>query len=239
MWNSIKRQFRVQRDDWVLDKFLIAGGTVFGVLLLWLITTLDSSVDTCFQVGTILSSFIAAVYLFANMASGMKTYFNMEIGMGSTRRRFIVSYFVVTAVNALAEVLVIAGLSVAEKWLYRIVYPTLLLEMDFTPYVLRWWMPAALVVIAVGGLWCALHMRFGRKIVWLGWVLWMFLCIGLPRIHSAYEETPNSLFGKIGSAMFGAIKAVPGSMWMGIAAVTTVIGVAGTYVLMRGQQVVE
>ena len=128
MWNSIKRQFRVQRDDWMLDKFLIAGGTVFGVLLLWLITTLDSSVDTCFQVGTILSSFIAAVYLFANMASGMKTYFNMEIGMGSTRRRFIVSYFVVTAVNALAEVLVIAGLSVAEKWLYGIVYPTLLLK---------------------------------------------------------------------------------------------------------------
>lgn len=239
MWNSIKRQFRVQKDDWAIDKVLLVGGTVFGILLLRLITTLDSSVDSCFQIGSIMSCFIAAVYLFCNLAAGMKTYFNMEIGMGCTRRQFIVSYFVAAAVNGFVDVLEIVVLSVVEKWLYGFMYPALALEVDLTPYVLRWGMLLALVIIAAGGLWCALQMRFGKKIFWVGWVLWMFLCIGMPRIMSAYEETPNSLFGRIGGALVGAIKAVPGNMWMVIAAVTTVVGVAGTYVLMSRQQVVE
>ncbi len=239
MWNSMKRQLHIQRDDWVLDKVLIAGGTVFGMFLLWLITTLDSSVNSYFQAGTILGSLIAALYLFIIMAGSMKAYFNIEIGMGCTRRQFIVSYFAAAAVNAFVDMLVTAVLSVVEKRLYGAVYPTLQMETDLTPYVLRWWMPGALVVIAVGGLWCALLMRFGRKIFWLGWVLWLFLCLGLPQMHSAYEEAPNSFFGRIGGAVFGAARAVPENMWIMIAAVTIVAGMVGTYVLMSRQQVTE
>lgn len=80
-------------------------------------------------------------------------------------------------------------------------------------------------------------MRFGKKIHFVLWGLWMLTCIGGPRIIEAVEEAPESVFGKFGSLLAMITKVVPGSAWLTGGVVFCIVGFLVTYGILRRQQV--
>ena len=82
-----------------------------------------------------------------------------------------------------------------------------------------------------------LILRFGTKAFWVLWALWMFGCIGIPRIIDAVEAAPQSLFGKIGTWVRNIMLQIPSGVWIGLALVGYITCMISSWILMKKQQV--
>lgn len=94
-------------------------------------------------------------------------------------------------------------------------------------------------IIFLCGFMGTLILRYGKKAFWVFWVIWMFCFIVLPRIHDAAEEAPASLFGRIGNAVIGTFTGMTLNVIIGIAAVLSILSLAGSWMYLRKQQVVS
>ena len=93
-----------------------------------------------------------------------------------------------------------------------------------------------MITIAAG--FCGvLLLRFGRPAFWILWAIWMILALGLPQIHVAMEEAPESLFGRIGNIAADAFGSIPWNVAVGLIAVVGMACVAGSWFFVRSQQV--
>lgn len=159
--------------------------------------------------------------------------------MGCTRSRFFVSFYIVNFIFNLIGVCLLTVISLADQALCSVMYPDCMNEIELTPYLLRWGILAAAVIPMISGFLGALLMRYGKRAGWILWALWMFGCIGLPRITEAVSEAPDSVFGKIGSVLINLIRMVPGNMWICIVGVVSLLGLGGAWILLRKQQVIS
>lgn len=239
MLDSIKKQLKVQKWEYALLMCFALGGFVIGKLLFALIVFFDSGADEYFALGTVIAA--AAVCMYAGIAGIIQVplYFNVQISMGSTRKQFFIShYFIGFVMNILAGVLVVL-LNFLENWLNPLLYPNMEQELDFLPYLVRGAVPAALAVTVIGGFCGAMIMKFGRKASVALWFLWMFGCLGVPHVHDAVTEAPDSLFGKIGSMAGRLILSIPAEAWILFGIVSVLAAFGGIWLVLRRQQVMN
>lgn len=237
MWKVIKKQFAIQSMDWVRLALVIPGSTLFGMLLHYFMVRNDSEAEYYVAIGTLLAC-IMAVLLSAIMILGQfVVYFNTEVSMGCLRKHFLVSFYLVSFVFTLAYMAVIIVMNLIENALCRRMYPYLSSEIDFLPYILKWGVPVIAVLCIVGIFSSILLLRFGRKAFWILWVIWMFGCVGIPRVSEAMEDAPNSLMGRIGSAVTGYLRGIPLNIMIGTAAAVSVFCMIMSWIFIRKQQV--
>ena len=239
MGMTIKKQFHILWREWVIVGAMILGGFVFGIGLHTLILRLDDTVESYFPMGSIMGIIMSAMYCAILIVVQIRQYFNMEISMGCTRKRFFVSYYAVCLAVDLIYPFILAALSAVENALNRAWYPHLTGEFDLVPYILKWGVPVAVGVTLVAGFCGVLMLRFGRTAFWILWAIWMILAIGIPQIHTAMEEAPSSLFGRVGSSAAALLGGLPGSVRVGGLAVIGLVCFAGTWGFVRRQQVVS
>ncbi len=238
MFAVIKKQIRVQWENWMVCLIIILGGGIAGEVLFRVIRAFVAEEAKEFiPVGTVMAAALAIIFLGIIGIMSLEMYFNLEISMGCTRGRFFVSYYL----NCLTVNLMGAGLVVltamAENQIGLWLYPDLEKSVNLLPYLLRWSVPAAIFLSVFSVLWGALGMRFGKKIYWLLWGLWMLLSIGGPRIVEAVEEAPDSIFGRFGALLAAIVKVVPGSAWLTGCIVFCIVGFVAAYGMLRRQQV--
>lgn len=239
MWEAVKKQWTVQWKDWRILMLFILGGWIFGMILHFVIVALDSSITSYFPMGTVMAVVIAGLCAGVMWAIQLGFYFNLEISMGSTRKGFLISFYLVGFLFELCYIGEIILLNLAERVLERQLYSDLECEIDILPYLLKWGVPAMAAIMFLCGFMGTLILRYGKKASWALWLIWMFCFLVLPRIHDAAEKAPDSLFGRIGNAVIGTFEGMTLNVIVGIAAVLSILSFAGSWIYLRKQQVVS
>lgn len=235
MWKAIKRQIHVQRETFAVIAGIMLGVWVFGAAALAIAMHFIKE-KVYFPLGTSCALVAIGVMMLFFVFGEVVVYFNVELSMSSTRKEFFVSHLVV-CLFATAEIFVLtAVLCTVEETLNRVQCADGK-TIQLLPYLFRIGIPIVALLVIVAGLVGALFLCFGRPVLAAAWIAWMFLCIGVPRIHDAAEETPDSLWGRIGNAVGRLIGGIPGYLQWILFAVVCAAGIAGTWVILRKQQV--
>lgn len=237
MLRTLKKQFRIQYMDGIWLALFLVAASLAGIVLLGILMHFEGEMESYFPMGTLLGIIVTAFYVFIKDMVQVRIYFNLGVSMGCTRLRFFVSFYTVNFIFNLIGVCLMTVISFAEQTFYAWLYPDLVNEIDLTPYLLEWGIPAAAVISIASGFCGILVMRYGKKAGGILWVLWMFICIGLPRITDAVSEAPDSISGKVGRAVIDAVCMVPGNLWVCIAGMVSLLALAGSWIMLRKQQV--
>lgn len=234
---AIKKQFAVQWDGLIWQVILVFGGGLLGFVLQQIMLHFDAEAETWFELATVMSGVVGVIFLLFTILLSVGIYFNIEVSMGFTRKKYFLSAFAMWTAACLLSAAAMALVCLAENAANRALHPALGCETDFLPYLLKWSVPAAVVLTALSLFGGALIVRFGRRAYWILWGCWMFLCIGGPRIGEAMTDAPNSVFGRLGRVVAAVIAAVPGNAWIWLAGIAAAAGLAGGYAVLRRQQV--
>ncbi len=239
MKDTIKKQFHLMTEDWILGGVLILGGFLVGQILHALILHTDPTATHSVPLGSILAAAAAVVFVIMESTSSIRTLFHMEVSMGCTRKRFYVSFFTVQLTSCAAAFLLLLFLAWIENDLNAWLYPGLAAKLDFMEGLLKWGVPAALAVTTVGDFCGTLLMRFGRTAFWILWAVWMLLCVGFPQVHDAIEEAPGSFFGVLGMRILEMTGKVPTGGWMALLAAAVIGCAVGAWQIIRKQEVIS
>lgn len=238
MVRAIKRQYRVQWKNVILPMMvMVPCAWVFGLFVYALIVKFDKEINSCFPLGTLISAIMAVFFMAVLIMLQVGLHFNMEVSMGCTRKHFFVSYYLTNMTTGLLCVALLLGFNLLENALYSVIYPNLKQEIDLVPYLLKWGIPAAVILPVIAEFSGVLLLKFGKIASWIIWVFWMFLCIVGPQIQESVEEAPNSVYGKIGTAIADMVNALPGNVWVCIIGLASLFILAATWIILRKQQV--
>lgn len=237
MLRAIKKQFAIQWRDWVLGYLCVLVVSMLGVLMANVVMQFGQEAESYVSLGAIMGCGMAVVYsgLWTMMQLGI--CFNQEISMGYTRSRFFVSFYTVNFVGNFLMVLLLLLIGLGENQLYHVLYPGGENEINLIPYLFRVGLPAAFALSMAAGLCGVLLMRYGRKAFWALWGLWMFGFLGIPYISDAVKDAPDSFLGMVGNAFTQWLKAVPGNVWIILAAVFSLLSFGITFLFIKKQQV--
>lgn len=235
---TLKRQCRVLWQDWVFwGAGLIPEMGLFGFVLYQILFAVAKDVGAYVPLGTVIAAFAAVLFAGTLVITQLGLYFNIEVSMGCLRSHFFFSYVLCAAVASLIGWVYVLLICMAENALNRWLHPMQEVRVDILPYLLKWGMPAMILVIAAALLCGTLLIRFGRWMRILLLTVWIVLCIGFPQFMNAVEEAPDSIFGQIGSFLADLAAKVPAGMW-GLAGLSfTIAAFAVSYLLLRRQQV--
>lgn len=235
---AIKKQIRVQYENWVVCLIITMGGWIAGGILFGVVNALlKEEAKEFIPIGTVMAAALALLFLGIVGMTTMELYFNIEVSMGFTRKHFFVSYYMVCLLANLFGAALVWLMGLAERWIGLRLYPDLEQAVDLPPYLLKWGAPAAILLAALSVLMGSLAMRFGKKVYWALWVVWMTVCIAGPRIAEAVEEAPDSVFGGIGRALIRLAQAIPGDLWITGGILLVIVGTAVSCRLLGRQQV--
>lgn len=238
MWMSLKRQYTVMADNWKLSFAMVIGSWLFGQALLWiLIHVLGKEAKEMVPVGLLFAVLIPVFYIVTMMLVSLNQYFNLEVAMGSTRKQFFFSWYAVNLIGILLNYLVLLPLAQAEKLVGRTLYGDLEQTIDFFPFLLRYGVIVSIGIVICASFMGAFIMRLGKTGRYILLALWVVLCIGGPQIVEAVKDAPDSVFGRIGCMIAAIAGLLPGKTWAGIAVILCVPAFAGTWGLLRRQQV--
>ena len=236
MWKAIKRQIYVQRKIFAEIAGGMLGVWLFGAAALAIAMHFIEE-KVYFPLGTCCALIALGLAMLFFSFAEVVVYFDVELSMSSTRKAFFVSHLVLWLL-AIAEVFVLTVL------LYKV--EEALNHMQnagadegielLLPYLLRIGIPVVVLLVIAAGLVGAIFLRFGKPVLAVTWFVWMFLCIGVPRIHDAAEEAPHSFWGRIGNAIGRLIGGIPGYLQWSLLAAVCAAGIAGTWVILRKQQ---
>ncbi len=234
MWKAIKRQIYVQREIYAVIAGIMLGCWVLGAAALAIAMHFIKE-KAYFPLGASCALLAIGVMMLFFVFGEVVVYFNVELSMGSSRKEFFVSYLVMTLLAVVEIFALTAVLCTAEEALNRV--QSAGGEMiKLLPELIRIGVPIVVLLVIVAGLVGALFLYFGRPVLVAAWIAWMFLCIGVPRIHDAAEETPGSFWGRIGNAVGRLIGGIPGYLQWGLFVALCAAGIAGTWAILRRQQ---
>ena len=234
---SLKKQFSMQWKDWIFGYLIILFMGVMGWVIMYFMTSRDPEVTSYAGLGGLMAAIGLLFYTIVSAVGQMWTGFNLAVSMNSTRKHFLASYYLVIFPATLVGLALVGLIGWVEESFYRSIYPGLSSAMDFQHYLVRYGILAAAVLVLVLGFCGALLLRYGRKAFWIMWAAWMITFLGIPRILDAVEDAPGSVFGIIGNKMILLLRGMSDTAWIALGIVLGVICLAGTYGILRRQQV--
>lgn len=184
-------------------------------------------------------SAIAFIALIQGMM-GIVGEFNLIVGMGVTRKQFFTSFSLYTII----EYLIFTGFVYVgyflEQGILKMVYDERekLVPMNgflLTPYVI----PALFLLLGFSFCCGALVLKFGKKIFWGLWAIWMFCCFFLSRIVHGLEK---NMSGEVTEELINFGKRIV--QWgEGVHCIIMFVGAAilfyTAYLMIRKQRVTE
>lgn len=235
MIEAVKRQIRVQWRDWVWTLAAVLVAWLSGIVILNIM--MEEEGTSYLALGTLMAGMIGGIVSALAGVISIGIHFNIQVAMGCTRKKFFASYYLMSCVMNLLLVLFLFLLCAAETMLYENIYPGIEREVDMFYWLIRAGIPAALAIPVVGNLCGALVMRFGKAAYWGLWFVWMFGFLGIPRIHEAMEEAPESFFGVLGRQVSQAVLSVPANFWILVYIAGVLLCLAVSWGMFRKQQV--
>ena len=236
---TLKELMKVSKSDFVLYGVASLIGAVIGIVMVFVIMAVDGTGEDYGELGSLFALLIGVIALIFGGIYGTQTDFNMAISMGKIRKHFVPAKYVVLVMETLMLIAIAALVGWVESVLYNAVYPTAVNELHVSawldyPLVI---VGAALGIPAITMLFGTLLMIFGQKFFWVIWFLWMFGCIGFPRMVHAATESPESGVGRFANAVADLVTGLPvGALTAGVSVIVAAIVVVD-YILLRKQRV--
>ncbi len=237
---EIKGILYMQRDEIIVYLMLETGFFLFGEILLWVIVYVAGEKESILPLGTLVALCMSGFILAFGSGASIPTCFNTAVGMGAARKRSVPvifgAYLVMDLIVAWAACLFYH----LERWIFRLAYAGMPLEQDFG-YIFRWkyLLPACLAMVAWNALVGAIFLKIGKVVFVFVYILWMVVCIGVPRLEALIQSTQDNVFLRLCRA---TVDWVAGCSQAGIlAAVVTASAVCMffAWMLLRRQQVVS
>ncbi len=225
---EIKGILYMQRDEIIVYLMLETGFFLFGEILLWVIVYVAGEKESILPLGTLVALCMSGFILAFGSGASLPTCFNTAVGMGAARKR---------SVPVIFGAYLVMDLIVA--WAACLFYH-LPLEQDFG-YIFRWkyLLPACLAMVAWNALVGAIFLKIGKVVFVFVYILWMVVCIGVPRLEALIQSTQDNVFLRLCRA---TVDWVAGCSQAGIlAAVVAASAVCMffAWMLLRRQQVVS
>ena len=237
MWSAIQKQFRVQWGEGAACSVILIAAGLFGTALMCTVLSVSGENETYFEIGTLIAGIVFAMWSLVGTGLNFYSSFQIEVGMGSTRKHFFVSFYLCGLVQSLINVLLLGLVYLLEHNLYRILYPGMASEVEMGPGTAGVGIFLAIVLPMVGVGAAALMMRFGKIAFWIMWAIWMAGFLLVPRLLGAAEDHPESVYGILGKGIMGLTGIFSLPVWLGIIFAASVLLFLGSYRIIRRQQV--
>lgn len=152
MIQSIKKQIRLSLGDCGIGLGFTAGCVVFGLIFTQMMRVAGPVEPAEMALFTsVFGALGAGIYIALYMGFSLLINFKLQVGMGSTRKDFLVSSYIVGAVSSLVLVFFVAAAAAVSQAAYSRIYGTKDI-LDVTPVVLKWGIPAAFSLPAVSSM---------------------------------------------------------------------------------------
>lgn len=232
---AIKQSMQVNGRDFLSYTCIPGVAGLVGILIMFI---MYRNTDAYVTMGGMLAAILGPMVLLCN-AFSLQGHFNLAVSMGKARKYFIPAEFVTSMAGTAAVAAVVILITQVETVLYPACIPGLEFEVNISRFVLNPVLLAAFIlgVPIITMLIGALLMRFGAKMFWVVWVIWMAGFLVLPRIFAAAEKNPESWQGKIITSLANLFIGL-GSVGMAILAIVLLAaGLIVVICLLRKQRV--
>lgn len=222
MLNQIFREWKLNRDNFLILLLSLPFCSLTGIGLIKLIMFLDEEVTTYFCMGTIMC-IIVMVSIIVLYGIGYRQVFSLALSMGQTRKDFMTSYAVRNLVYlavAYVEILLLHHLELA---VYSVIFPTIENEIAFS-FLTDWRviLPSIAALLILNMFVGSIYSRFGKTGGLVLYILWLGSCLALPRV--LHEGSPVVAF----------VLSVPVAAWIGIGIAALVAMLA--FILYQGRR---
>lgn len=237
MRSAIKRQLKVWYSDIGLALLVVLGCGVLGKIIFQIVVCVDKEVTKTAPIAAMFAMIGAGMFCAILGLVQLPISFRTEVSLNCTRKHFLGSFYAVQMVLCFCCYLVVLLIGAAERALDQIWYSGWEREFELMPFLSKW---GLLILITLAMASCfggVLIMHFGRTAFWCIWCVWMILAIGGPQISEAMEETPDSMFGRIGTWIANLLGQVPMNLWALLGLLVIVGSAAGTWGFLRREQV--
>ena len=229
--NSFLIQCKVRKTELLQFLGITAVGYLIGLIVVFIVMNVAKRI-TCATAGTMLRSIAFAFMHYLGLLFFMGD-FNMAISLGATRKSFVSGYVLFNLLEIAVLELEIVVFGVVEKLLLENAFPQAVMEIDLTNFFTWNYLSGVLVVFtAVEMFFGAVILRYGMKVLWILWAVWMIIC--LVPMNIAKNEKLSGELAKLGLFLGG--KFTPQGIVALVIALTIVVA-AITWNILRKQRV--
>ena len=206
---SVKKEIQVERDSFWQFPLVVAGLWVFGMVLGLIITFASGENEEFVPMGFILALVGAVISIFF-VGAQMHMGFKLAVGMGTTRKSYLGSYYAVSFLLCLECYVVAVCTILLDKAIWALGFSHMKFLFSLPDYVPLFWWPIILVAAAAvsalaGAFFAALIYKWGQKAFWILWSVWMIGFVLLPQLASRWKDTAVAKFVFSIGGLLGAI----------------------------------
>lgn len=199
--NMTKNSLKIRADEFTVSVALAIFGFIFGHIILRLVMAFDNSDDlTCFELGTVIAFMITLFTSITLNASAYANHINYAIAMGKRRRDTITAHIVFAFIRSTLATSLVYIFHIIENYICRTTYKNIPLEGNFNAFfAVEIFFAMIIILTALETFMGALQAKFGQKIFWIMWLVFMFGFSTLPSfIEKAAERTSDGIMARIG-----------------------------------------
>lgn len=233
MLKMTKNEFKLQFANLWQMALVVLGMFAAGEIVVAIIMAATSPDDGA-TLGWLFAMMGLAFWFFC-VGAQIVTGLNNAISMSRTRKSYLAAHYLVNFSFSAAMVAFVWLLGQLERLGWRLLYPGLPMEFDFSKWFgLKVAMLIVMVGVVIASFLGALIARFGKKAFWALWAIWMFAFLILPRMADNMEES-TTVLGMIGRTVFRFFASVPPAVWKTLGVFGLVGCLIGTVLLLRRQ----
>lgn len=230
------KTMKLRLDELFLYAAVDLVGFLFGILVLVLMTYFEGGEPdyTVFRMGTVMSCiFFCFVSVMMGMF-GMGGYFNWHVGFGKTRKSFFLCDVATEFCWNFINLMIIWGLSFVEDGIIKLFFSSYREESKILWGMFGWMIPFfALFMTVIREITGTLKMRFGNKVFWIIWGIWMFICMVPVKIG----ENKSGKAAEMIEGITAWVKGVSVTGWVLMGTALVILLLAVSWLLMRKQMV--
>lgn len=237
LMNSIQKEIRNRKGDFVIFLAVALGGWLFGVALFLIMQYFSGEKDAWVSLGVMLGSMGTVFMVLANGVLQVTMVLDLAISMGQRRRDYYWANFIVLLLQAMACLVTLILLGFLERWIFAGYSSTVKDKLDILPWVLRWGVPVLPMLCAVSTLVGLMLHHFGKWMSVVASGLFVAVCWSPMILGKIRDASDGSMFWGMNRAMqdFYHWLTVPRALLI-FAAVTAAALAAGR-ILVRNEAV--
>lgn len=233
---SIINQLKLRWDELLFGAAGNLAGIVFAIIICVIVSLLAKDQEkTLWGSGIIsLMSFLFGMLFTVFMhVLAMQIHFNLAVGMCKSRKEFILWHLVLSVMQFIIVYLISAIVYFIESRNG---------SCDIMDLSMIFRFPVMAGIILGGTILCTLVgtciLKYGYKVLWVFWAIWMILCLLPSHIIHHYQEHTGSLFDKMGQIFAKAIHVLPKEFYFIAGVLTLLIFLACSVRVLLKQEVV-
>lgn len=211
---ALKQNFKLNKDHFTVGLFILALAAIVGIVIILLVLYNSPAGETYGTAGSIFVLLFGGMMILTYDVFYVPKYFRQAISMNRARKPLLAALYVMSCLDVVILLIIAKIVSVLELALYGKLFPASVSEFDAAAWMSNPLLIAGFVLgIPVVCLFIAsLLMRFPKGAFFTLWALWMFGCLGVPRMVSDTLEHNDTFLGNLGTTVAKGFSAIPSAL---------------------------